>query len=113
MSALVRYEAAEWIAAARKSFRPSLRTACVVCHKYEGLTQAHHVVPLSMQFAADMELSHEHVWLCPTHHVALHVLIAQAASERERASQGVINVIGSLDHAEIAALMDLTARAFK
>jgi hypothetical protein len=66
-----------------------------------------------MQFASGMDVSHEHVWLCPTHHVALHVLIAQAGSNRERASRGVINVIGSLDRVEIAALMDLMARAFK
>jgi hypothetical protein len=67
---------AAWVAAARSSFEASRRQPCAVCGRYESLTQAHHTFPLTVQF--DMGVSqaiHEHDWLCPTHHTALHNII--------------------------------------
>lgn len=67
---------AAWIAAARLAFAPGKRQACACCHKYEGLTEAHHVVPLSVQFdAGAVEPLLDYEWLCPTHHAAQHILI--------------------------------------
>lgn len=65
-----------WIAAARLTFNPGARQACVVCGKYEGLAEAHHTLPLAVQFDAGAETPiHDFDWLCPTHHAAQHVFI--------------------------------------
>jgi hypothetical protein len=67
---------AGWIRAARLDFSPGPRRPCVVCHNYIGLTDAHHSVPLSVQFdSGATKAIHEHDWLCPTHHRAMHVVI--------------------------------------
>jgi hypothetical protein len=65
-----------WIAAARLKFSPGERRPCKICGKYRSLTQAHHIVPLAIQFEAGAtEPIDVHVWLCPTHHAAEHVSI--------------------------------------
>lgn len=65
-----------WIAAARLAYDPGPRQSCVICHKYKGLTEAHHVVPLGIQFDAGAKAPiQECAWLCPTHHAAEHVFI--------------------------------------
>lgn len=65
-----------WIAAARAAFEPGTPKACIICGRYEGLTQAHHTLPLGIQFDAGATLPvQEFDWLCPTHHVAQHVFI--------------------------------------
>lgn len=66
----------EWITHARQSFEPMNRAPCVVCNKYAAFTQAHHVVPLSIQYDLGYtEPDQAHQWLCPTHHVVAHMLI--------------------------------------
>lgn len=66
-----------WIASARLGFSPGLRQSCAVCGKYKSLTEAHHVVPLGLQFEAGAtDPIQEYRWLCPTHHAAEHVIIA-------------------------------------
>jgi hypothetical protein len=68
---------ASWIASARLKFSPGDRQPCKVCGKYRSLTEAHHVVPLAVQFEAGaIDPLQEFIWLCPTHHAAQHVLIA-------------------------------------
>jgi hypothetical protein len=62
-----RVQKAAWIASARRRFFPGPRQSCAICKKYISLTEAHHIVPLSLQ---------EFRWLCPTHHAAEHVIIA-------------------------------------
>jgi hypothetical protein len=66
-----------WVARARLAFYPGDRAPCAVCKKYEGLVEAHHVVPLALQFDAGAPMPiHEYDWLCPTHHAAQHIFIA-------------------------------------
>lgn len=123
---LVRYEQArtalaaesmsvsEWVWHARSSFRPSDRQTCEVCGKYKSLTQAHHVIPLSAQAAKGrMSINHKHVWLCPTHHAAVHVLIEQAGSGRDLAGKACLNVLAELDVEEIRPLLALVNKAFE
>lgn len=75
-----------WIAYARSDFEPSPRSNCEVCGKFRGVAQAHHVFPLALQFDRGASLpDHEHVWLCPTHHAMLHLLIA--ADDPSRVAQ--------------------------
>lgn len=65
-----------WIARARLTFDPGKRQPCHICGKYEGLTEAHHVVPLAVQYEAGAaEPIQEFAWLCPTHHQAEHFFI--------------------------------------
>jgi hypothetical protein len=64
-----------WIKAARKEFYPVDREVCHVCNRYKSLTHAHHITPLSIQFERGYEVADQrYVWLCPTHHNAVHIL---------------------------------------
>ena len=93
-----------WIAAARATFAPSERRPCEVCGKYEGLTHAHHIVPLAAQFdAGAVSPIHEINWLCPTHHAAQHVFIDDLFA-------GVTKPIPGLPPEESDALHRLGAR---
>lgn len=99
---LIRYDAdaarfarAEWIREARAAFAPGPRQPCEVCGRYRSLAQAHHIVPLACQVGP--EPSHDHVWLCPTHHAAVHLLIAQSLSSRERAGRWQIEMICEME----------------
>lgn len=75
-----------WIAYARSDFEPSQRSNCEVCGKFRRVAQAHHVIPLAFQFdRGGSPPDHEHVWLCPTHHAILHLLIA--ADDPSRVAQ--------------------------
>jgi hypothetical protein len=69
-------EKSQWIAAARRTFSPGTRKPCEVCGKYETVTQAHHIIPLVVQFYAGYEFPDEtFCWLCPTHHALVHAYI--------------------------------------
>jgi hypothetical protein len=102
----------------RAMFEPSPRRTCEVCSKYASLTQAHHVIPLAVQFACgERRANHDHVWLCPTHHVAIHILIDHilASARREgddasRARPALVSVLADLNVEEIRALMGLLDR---
>lgn len=84
----------EWIKNARLSFVPSQKKACEVCGQYESLCQAHHVIPLSIQWDRNyFDVDHSHVWLCPTHHAAVHSLLRQSYSGRELATRHIARVI--------------------
>jgi hypothetical protein len=64
---------ASWIAAARAATPAIERQPCAVCGKYLELCDAHHVVPLHIQYSMGLaEPSHDLEWLCPTHHRAVH-----------------------------------------
>lgn len=79
-----------WIGNARLDFDPGPRHRCVICNQYFGLTQAHHIVPLSLQF--DLHLAQPDQafdWLCPTHHVAAHVAIAGLLRNEQLAVMGM------------------------
>lgn len=121
MTALIKYEAAcralaeckAFIAIARASFVPSSRKACKVCGRFESLTQAHHTIPLAIQFARGFETADQaHVWLCPTHHAAVHVLIGQAKSLRGEASRACINVVNDLSLDELRGVLEIADKAW-
>jgi hypothetical protein len=93
-----------WIAAARKGFVPSRRQPCLVCGKWRDVSQAHHVIPLARQYDKCFEQpDHEHVWLCPTHHAIVHLLLIPrddlAAAGRTLA--GIIAELDAGEHADI------------
>lgn len=94
----VRFARADWVREARAAFAPGQRQPCKVCGKYRSLAQAHHIVPLACQVGP--EPSHEHIWLCPTHHAAVHLLIAQSLSSRDRAGRWQIEMISEMDARE-------------
>lgn len=86
-----------FVALGRASFAPSLRLPCKVCGKFAALTHAHHIVPLAIQYRRGFAApANEHVWLCPTHHAAVHVLIGQAASKNTKASRACVGVVNDL-----------------
>ena len=99
----------------RASFRPSPRSACVVCGKFKSLTHAHHLVPLSLQHARGFAVaSDSHVWLCPTHHSAVHVFIGQSLAKDARASGACLAVITDMaDADELAQVMDIAGAAWQ
>jgi hypothetical protein len=66
----------KWIATSRLSFSPGARQYCYVCKKYKSVAHAHHTTPLCIQFDMGLqEPDHNHVWLCPTHHSIVHIII--------------------------------------
>lgn len=65
----------EWIAA-RRAEAPKLESAdCCICKKHAIVAEAHHVVPLHIQYFADRPFIDTVEWLCPTHHKLLHKII--------------------------------------
>ena len=65
-----------WVARARATFSPGTRQPCEVCGRYADFTHAHHLTPLSRQVASGAETPDQaFVWLCPTHHAAVHVAL--------------------------------------
>ncbi len=102
----------EWVFHARASFAPSARRACAVCGKYASLTQAHHVVPLAFQARASrMVVNHEHEWLCPTHHAAVHVLIGRHVPNATEARIAVTVDLGRESPEALAKALEIAGRA--
>jgi hypothetical protein len=65
-----------WIYQARLLFRPGEKKDCEVCGQYSAVCEAHHVMPLSMQYDHGFDIpNNDFIWLCPTHHAAAHALI--------------------------------------
>ncbi len=65
-----------WIQSARANSHNGDRQPCSVCHKYLAVTQAHHLIPLHKQYDRKfVTADHSIVWLCPTHHAAVHRII--------------------------------------
>lgn len=110
-----RLSAEAWIADARRRFKPGLRSHCAICKRYRALAQAHHIIPLALQYARGYEEQDARfMWLCPTHHAAIHVLFASGASFTEktmgRAAVTLINeLVSNMD--ELGALLDLHGMA--
>ncbi len=100
-----------WIAAARLEFQPGRRQACFVCGGFEPIAQAHHVVPLNEQFEHGFDKpDHEYEWLCPNHHVILHLCIDRSASTQSlgrRIAPSMADI--PLEHFD--KLMELVGRA--
>jgi hypothetical protein len=102
---------AAWIAAARLEFAPDKRQPCIVCGKFRHVAHAHHAEPLAAQYDRGAErASHAHVWLCPTHHAILHVLIDRnpETDEEVRAhGRAAAGAIEDVSEKELQALFDL------
>jgi hypothetical protein len=101
-----------WIAAARKDFVPSPRAPCVVCGKFKGITQAHHVVPLARQCDLLFEKpDHEHVWLCPNHHAIVHLFLIRRQGSPDKPNDTLIGASGDLDDDHYQIIMSLLGKA--
>lgn len=82
---------------ARDTFNASARRPCWICGRFETLTQAHHIFPLSYQWRLGVTMPiGDHEWLCPNHHVAIHILIGRLLSNKEGMSAASHDVLKSL-----------------
>ena len=113
------FRAEAFIEAARTEFVPSNRQSCCVCKGYISLTHAHHVVPLSIQFKSGWRRpDHKHVWLCPTHHAAVHIVIGETRYQHRRGGRsarvrsGFIDMVCELEASEWASVLKLAEQAF-
>lgn len=116
---LIKYEAAcradkeTFVALGRASFAPSKRESCMVCGRFKSLSHAHHVVPLTIQFDRGFERpDNKHVWLCPTHHAAVHILIGQAKAKRQKASAACINLVCDMQPEEFRKVLAVAEGAW-
>lgn len=106
-----------WIAAGRQLFSPGEREPCWVCERFKGIAQAHHVVPLTIQYDRGFKYpDQEYVWLCPNHHAMVHIFILNPnrsiapAAFRSR-GQTTRGVLPDLSEAEFQKMMELMRRA--
>lgn len=91
---LDRHSRRTWIRRARESFHPGDPEPCAVCGKYKDVAHAHHLTPLHTQADHGVKVADQaFVWLCPTHHAAIHALLdrkdwpaLEGFSARERAA---------------------------
>lgn len=111
---LDRQEKDLWIAAARREFVASPRSLCHVCGKFRSVAQAHHVVPLAKQFDLMYESAeHEHVWLCPTHHAIVHLLLVPRKASFNDPPEHLVEAVRELDDDHYQKIMVLLGRASK
>lgn len=79
-----------WIKKARSEFCAGPRQQCYICWQYNGLTEAHHIVPLALQFDAGVDDPiQDFEWLCPTHHSAAHRQIDALLANRMDSDLGM------------------------
>jgi hypothetical protein len=103
-----------WISRARALFAPGDAQPCCVCGKYRSLTAAHHLIPLNMQFDLGFEeVNDDHVWLCPTHHAAVHRVIEtwrlldrRVLTKQER-SRSILSMVLELADDELAKVIEV------
>lgn len=82
-----------WVRIQRLLFSPSDRSPCFVCGKYKSLTHAHHLIPLAKQACESIQsVDNRHVWLCPTHHSAIHILLGARNVAHKKQTTAVRNV---------------------
>lgn len=92
-----RHDRDNWIAKARASFQPSERKPCAICGRFQSIAQAHHVFPLAAQWRLGViDPIHDHEWLCPNHHVVVHIFIGQALAKSVAASASCMNAIADM-----------------
>ena len=74
-----RDERVVWVDKARHALKPGEKQPCVVCGQHATVAHAHHLAPLSLQWDAGIrEPIQDFVWVCPTHHAIVHVLLGCA-----------------------------------
>ncbi len=103
-----------WIADARFSFSPGKRQPCLICGKWEGIAQAHHLFPLAQQYDDGIgEPDQSFAWLCPNHHAAVHLLMSQIGGKRVGVSAAVgLLLTETYERGEMQALLDLAVHRF-
>lgn len=106
-----------WIATARMTFDPGERAPCCVCGRFGSIAQAHHVVPLATQYRRGFRLpDHTHVWMCPNHHVMIHIMIPDddrvMTTKAMRARDASVAALNrDLAEDEFEKLLDLMSRS--
>lgn len=115
LGALLKERAArvqEWISAARQSFTPTRRQSCRICGRFKSLTHAHHLVPLTIQASRNyITPDQSFAWLCPTHHAAVHVMIAQRRHSDSNVFPSAMSLLGDLETEELKLVMELASAA--
>lgn len=102
---------AEWIDEARRAFQPSKRKPCMICGRYGSLSQAHHIVPLHVQYDQGVrQADHRHVWLCPSHHAAVHLFISFRTGRKEMLGSTRIELIVDLGSEELRRALEIVWR---
>ena len=75
-AALAQQTRQAWIRRARAAFAPGEPEPCAICGKYQEVAHAHHITPLHTQADRGAKTPDQaFVWLCPTHHAAVHALL--------------------------------------
>lgn len=74
----------EWIARSRAEVATPERQSCAVCGRYRAIAESHHILPLSIQYdLGTVDALQDAIGLCPSHHKALHYLIADRLANRK------------------------------
>jgi len=104
-----------WVNIARKTFAPSRRECCAVCKRFKSLTHAHHLIPLSIQFDRGFDIPDtNHVWLCPNHHAAVHVLIAHNhRKDPSKPTRACVRLVNEMPLDDLRAVLDISAKAWQ
>ena len=109
-----------WVLAARKLFDPGEREPCCICGCFKGISQAHHVIPLTMQYDRGFKYpDQEFSWLCPNHHAMVHLFIINgnrsitraAFRARGRTTSAVLPDLSEGELNKIFELVRMAARA--
>lgn len=108
-----------WIMAARTVLEPGDREPCCVCGQFQGISQAHHVVPLTAQYDRGFKYPDQaYVWLCPNHHAMAHLFIqddnrsmAPSAMRARGRTTGALHP--DLSDKEFAKLVELMRSALR
>lgn len=102
----------QWIANARSEFTPGDRQPCYVCKRYSSVTQAHHTIPLTDQYDRVFERpDHTHIWLCPTHHVMVHIVIGPYPDSAARGRAAARIIVDLDDNDEYHAMLRVVGMA--
>lgn len=100
----------KWIKQARLNFDPGDKQACAICGKYKSLTHAHHIIPLAIQYRRNyIHPDQSYVWMCPTHHAAIHMFlnIFESKLSEDVQDKRISELQGDLSHQEMNELIDL------
>jgi hypothetical protein len=109
-----------WIWAGRKLFDPGERQPCCICGRFKGIAQAHHVIPLTMQYDRGFKYpDQEYSWLCPNHHAIVHIFIINdkrsmapaAFRARGRTSRAVHPDLSEAEFEKVFELVRMAGRA--
>lgn len=106
-----------WIATARQIFDPGEREECWVCGKFKSIAQAHHVIPLNLQYDRGFAVpDDEFVWLCPNHHAIAHAFIVHdnrsfKPADFRRRDRRRAPIHRDISETELEKIFDLMQRA--